>query len=116
MSYWQRWISHPQNVWLRKAVFQIHMWSGIAIGLYIIVVSVTGSIVVYSNELYRAATRDPIVVSESGPRLNDAELTTAATRHYPGYTINRITSGTDLHQAVTISLSGPVGRKERLFN
>ena len=65
MTHWQRWMSHPQTVWLRRATFQLHMWSGIGVGLYVLVVSVTGSIVVYRNELYTAATRDPIVVTPS---------------------------------------------------
>jgi uncharacterized iron-regulated membrane protein len=55
MTYWRRWISHPQTVLLRRIVFQLHMWSGIGIGLYILLVSVTGSMVVYRNELYAAA-------------------------------------------------------------
>jgi uncharacterized iron-regulated membrane protein len=65
MTYWQRWISQPQTVWLRRAIFQVHMWSGIGLGLYVLVVSVTGSIVVYSNELYRAATPPPGVETKS---------------------------------------------------
>jgi hypothetical protein len=52
MTDWQRWIWHPQSEWLRKATFQIHMWSGIGVGLYVLMISVTGSILVYRNELY----------------------------------------------------------------
>src|SRR5712671_6050492 len=101
-AYWQQWMSQPQSVWLRKATFQLHMWSGIGVGLYVLVVSVTGSIVVYSNELYRAATRDPIVVVQSGTRLTDDELQTAATRAYPGYKFIRMNRGQNPDQAVTI--------------
>ena len=46
---------------MRRALFQIHLWSGIAVGLYVLMISVTGSVVVYSNELYRAATPAPII-------------------------------------------------------
>ena len=53
MTYWQRWIWQPQTAWLRKATFQLHLWSGIGIGLYVLMVSVTGSVLVYRNELYR---------------------------------------------------------------
>ncbi len=56
MTYWQKWLSHPQAIWLRKAIFQVHLWSGIGVGLYVLMVSVTGSIAVYRNELFRAAT------------------------------------------------------------
>src|SRR5436190_4472585 len=115
MTHWQRLISHPQTAWLRKATFQLHLWSGIGIGLYVLVISVTGSIVVYRNELYRAATREPIVVAQSGPRLTDDELKSAATRAYPGHTIVDIRGGQLPDQPVTISLSG-TGRQDRLFN
>ena len=53
---WQRWVRQPQRVWIRKVVFQVHLWSGIALGLYIFFISLTGSVLVYRNELYVAAT------------------------------------------------------------
>ena len=55
-STWQRWLRRPQQVWLRKAIFQVHLWSGIGLGLYIIFISLTGSVLVYRNEMYEAAT------------------------------------------------------------
>jgi uncharacterized iron-regulated membrane protein len=116
MTQWQQWISHPQSVWLRKAIFQLHMWSGIGVGLYVLLISVTGSIVVYRNELYAAATRDPIIVAQSGARLTDDELKATAARAYPGYAIVDISRGRNPDQAVTISLDGRTGRKTRLFN
>jgi uncharacterized iron-regulated membrane protein len=48
---WARWFHQPQRVWLRRALFQVHLWSGIAMGLYILMISVTGSVLVYRNEL-----------------------------------------------------------------
>jgi len=48
----QQWISQPRTVPLRRAIFQIHLWSGIGVGLYVFLISVTGSILVYRNELY----------------------------------------------------------------
>jgi len=116
MTHWQRWISRPQTAWLRKATFQIHMWSGIGVGLYVLLISVTGSILVYRNELYIAATRDPIIVARSGPGLTDDELKSAATRAYPGYTSTDISRGQNPDEAVRISLDGPTSAKRRLFN
>ena len=52
-----RWLYQPQKVWLRRALFQVHLWSGIALGLYVLMISVTGSVLVYRNELmFRAKT------------------------------------------------------------
>jgi len=116
MTYWQRWIRHPQTTWLRKAAFQLHLWTGIGVGLYVLLVSVTGSILVYRNELYRAATVDPIVVAQSGARLSDEQLKDAATRAYPGYTILSVGRARKPDQAVSISLQGGAELKNRLFN
>ena len=116
MTYWQRWIWRPQTVWLRKATFQLHLWSGIGVGLYVLLASVTGSVLVFSNELFKAATRDPIIVTESGARLTDEQLQGAATRLYPGSTVLTIRREQNPDQAVTISLKGRTGPKDRLFN
>src|SRR5947209_5797570 len=56
---WQRWVRQPQKMWLRRALFQVHLWTGIGVGLYILMISVTGSVLVYQNELYTAATPEP---------------------------------------------------------
>ena len=59
---WQRWIQLPQSLWIRRALFQVHLWIGIAIGLYILMISVTGSLVVFRRELARwllPRDRDP---------------------------------------------------------
>src|ERR1700674_677887 len=53
MTAWQHWLEHPENLWLRKAIFQIHLWVGAAVGLYVLVMSLTGSIIVYRDELSR---------------------------------------------------------------
>jgi uncharacterized iron-regulated membrane protein len=52
MSFYQRWLHRPQSTWLRKAVFQVHLWAGMVLGLYIAVVCASGSAVVFRNDLY----------------------------------------------------------------
>src|ERR1700691_2219125 len=126
MTYWQRWIWQPRTVWLRKAAFQLHLWSGIGLGLYVLLISVTGSILVYRNELYRVATPDPIVVAASGPRLTDEQLRKTATRLYPGYRALNISQPPNPAEAVSISLKASAdqikaahlksSQKNRLFN
>jgi len=116
MTYWQQWMWHPQTAWLRRAIFQLHLWSGIGIGLYVLLVSVTGSVLVYRNELFRAAVRDPIIVTASGPRLTDEQLTRAATRAYPGYAVIDVSRYRNPDQAVSVSLERSTERKIRLFD
>lgn len=116
MGYWERWFRQPQTVWLRKATFQLHLWSGIALGLYVLLVSVTGSILVYRNEIYRAATRDPVVVAGTGPLLSDEQLKDMARHLYPGYSILNVSRGRTAGQTVAISLRDGNKRQNRLFN
>lgn len=68
MTLWQRWLTRPQDVWLRKALFQIHLWTGVGIGLYIFMISVTGSILVFRRELF--------IRDESGRNLGDTPFIT----------------------------------------
>lgn len=48
-----RWLDRPQTVLLRKALFQVHLWLGIGTGLYVVLISVTGSAAVFRRDLAR---------------------------------------------------------------
>jgi PepSY-associated TM region len=51
MSAWQLWMEHPERVWVRKCLFYIHLLVGAGAGLYIVLMSITGSLIVYRNGL-----------------------------------------------------------------
>jgi uncharacterized iron-regulated membrane protein len=38
----------------------VHLWTGVLVGLYVLMISVTGSVLVYRNELYFAAAPDSL--------------------------------------------------------
>jgi uncharacterized iron-regulated membrane protein len=116
LTVWERWVRQPQKLWLRRALFQVHLWSGIALGLYILLISVTGSVLVYRNELYRAATPEPIISRDSGPRLTDDQLAEAARHLYPGYRVVKIGRALNLDQAVDVWLRQGSATKKRLFD
>jgi uncharacterized iron-regulated membrane protein len=113
---WVRWLRQPQNIWLRRALFQLHLWSGVAVGLYILLISVTGSVLVYRNELYRAATPEPVFSKGSGPRLTDDQLKQAAAGLYPGYRVENLLRPRNPDQAVDVSLRRGNEIKKRLFD
>src|SRR5262245_57515178 len=48
---WTRWIDHPERVWLRQATFQVHFWIGTLMAVYVVLMSLSGSIIVFRNEL-----------------------------------------------------------------
>src|SRR4051812_48555968 len=90
MSSWQRWVQQPQNLWIRKALFQIHLWMGIGIGLYIVLISLSGAAVVYRKELTIKYARKPVFVNTAGPKLDPEVLKENVQRLYPGYRVEYI--------------------------
>jgi len=44
-------ISRPQRLWWRRTLFQIHLWVGVILGLYMVVIGLTGSLLVFKDEL-----------------------------------------------------------------
>lgn len=116
MSFRQRLLVRPKSIWLRRVLFQAHLWSGIALGLYILMMSVTGGVLVYSGELYNAATPQPIVSKSSRPRLTDDQLADFATRSYPGFQVVKIERAVNPDEAVDVWLRRGGAMKQRLFD
>jgi uncharacterized iron-regulated membrane protein len=115
MSQAELWLRRPQNVWLRRAVFQVHLWSGIILGIYVFLVCLSGSAVVFRNDLYDllfAKTR----VAVSGKPLTRDQMTQAAQRAYPGYTVQTIHRGRFPTEATDILLVKGWRHKDRLFD
>jgi uncharacterized iron-regulated membrane protein len=56
----REWIQHQEKVWVRKCFFYVHLWVGAGVGLYIVLMSITGSLIVYRNQL---ETRPSLVPS-----------------------------------------------------
>ena len=50
-STWAQWWEHPEKAALHKAIFQIHLWAGMLAGIYVFVMSISGSAIVFRNQL-----------------------------------------------------------------
>ena len=51
MTVWQRWLQSPEKSWVRNAFFQIHYWMGMVAAVYVFLMSISGSMIVYRNQL-----------------------------------------------------------------
>jgi uncharacterized iron-regulated membrane protein len=69
------------------------MWTGIGVGLYMLVISVSGSAVVFRAEWNLWASSDPPILSGDGPRLTEDQLKAAAAGAHPGYVVTQIFVG-----------------------
>jgi hypothetical protein len=46
----------PRRLWLRRAFFQIHLWTGVPLTLYLVVIGVSGSLLVFEEEFTAIAS------------------------------------------------------------
>lgn len=89
MSFIAEWMRQPQKVWIRRAIFQVHLWLGIGLGLYILMISITGSAIVARRELTRAIVPDSVPILASG-RISDDQLRLMAQQLNADYQIKSL--------------------------
>ena len=61
LSTWKQWLLQPQRVWLHNWLFQLHFWVGAVAGVYVTLMSLTGSVLVFRNELSRWMSVETLV-------------------------------------------------------
>src|SRR6202158_6435630 len=116
MSSGERWLNRPQSLWLRKALFQVHLWTGIGIGLYVLLMSVSGTVLIYRRELAKAFSGEPRIAAGPGARMSADELKQVAKRAYPEYEPTRVYERKKPDQPIEILLERGDKRLQRLFN
>jgi uncharacterized iron-regulated membrane protein len=116
MSSWEKWVNRPQSLWLRRALFQIHLWTGIGIGLYVLMMSVSGTVLIYRRELAKTFSREPRIAAGPGARMTVDELKQAAKRAHPEYEAVRVYERKIPDQPVEIFLERGKNKLQRLFN
>jgi uncharacterized iron-regulated membrane protein len=115
MTQGQSWLRNPKKLWLRRAVFQVHLWSGIILGLYVVVVCVSGSAIVFRNDIedvLAARTR----VDESGKLLSREQLRQSVQRAYPDYAIRSIKPGRFASEAAEVTITRGWWDKRLIFD
>src|SRR5579863_3994836 len=116
MNAWDKWRTRPRSLWLRKALFQVHLWTGIGLGLYVLLMSVSGSALVFRRELTRTLAREPRVAAGPSARMTEDELRQVAKRAYPEYEVARVSLRKNPDRAAEIWLERGDKKLQRLFN
>jgi uncharacterized iron-regulated membrane protein len=88
---WRQWVERPERLWVRQLIFQVHFWLGMMASAYVFIMSVSGAVIVFRDELA------PIVSVEWVVRLHEQWLIGAS-----GHVLNR------LHEQWLIGASGHV--------
>jgi uncharacterized iron-regulated membrane protein len=83
-------LKQPRQLWWRNALFQIHLWMGIVIGIYFLLIGVTGSLIVYKKELERAMIPQLIHVTPQPSKASFQSMYDSVQRAYPKATISNV--------------------------
>jgi uncharacterized iron-regulated membrane protein len=85
MSFWFR----PQGTLARRIAFQLHLWVGVALGLYVFVIGATGALLMFRADLQAWTYPDVFSPSGAGGPPAGADTVLAAVRaRYPEGTIS----------------------------
>ena len=103
MSTWQRWLQAPQTAFFRRALFQVHLWLGIGIGLYVLLISLSGSALLLKSPLYTWLEPKKVVPLETEPLTGDA-LTARMAEVYAGFELGFTIEGFEEDDATYIVL------------
>jgi len=111
MGLLRRYFHRPQQVAIRRFNFQIHLWVGIILTLYLVAIGVTGSILVFRPELERAFGIKPWQeMRANGPAADLATVIQNLKAAYPRSRIVSIDTPTVGDATFVASLMGRGGR------
>lgn len=104
MNAWQCWLQVPQTLWFRRMLFQIHLWMGVGFGLYVLMISLSGSAIVLRPQVSRWFTPSE-VVSSNGPELSGAALEARIAEVYADYVVERVVPAARPGRATYVALT-----------
>src|SRR5690349_2437574 len=87
MGVLQRFLHRPQTLFVRRAIFQVHLWMGITAALYMAVIGITGSVLVFRPELDSLRFPERWRQSRTAPPTNAGAVIARLRQAYPTRTI-----------------------------
>ncbi|HEY6346393.1 MAG TPA: PepSY-associated TM helix domain-containing protein [Bryobacteraceae bacterium] len=114
MGFVRAFLRRPRRVWLRRLCFQIHLWIGLLLTVYLIVIGFTGSILVFREELEHAAGLNPWSgIRADGPYADPATVIAGVREAFPAarvISLSAPTKSNPVYVAVLQSRGREIGR------
>lgn len=76
-------IDRPRTTRARRILFTVHLWLGVAVGLHLFVVCLSGALLVFRIDMQRALHSDLLLPRTLLPTLGPAPILRELERHYP---------------------------------
>lgn len=114
MGGWRRWVARPQALHWRRLVVKLHLWLGLGLGAYIVLMSVTGSAVVLRPQFHQWLI--PRSVPMVGERLEEEVLHAAVRGVYLEHDVVSVRVPRQREMPVFVTLHRDGVQSERLFD
>ena len=108
-------IHDPRRVWWRRLLFQVHLWTGLVIGLVVSVVGLTGSLIVFKPELERMSIPHLTHVTPQGERVPVQQLIDTMKRERPRYKLSNLYVYREPDLAWNFRTTGPHGHRIQVY-
>lgn len=106
-------LHHPRKLWVRKALFQVHLWLGILLSLYVVIISLSGSILVFQEEFRHASLQ--ATVRTTAQRAPLQEVIARAQGSVPGARLTFIGFPQPRTPWWTLSFEGAHGKRQLAY-
>lgn len=106
-------LHHPRKLWLRRALFQIHLWLGLLIALYAVVISISGTILVFESEIRRISLPHAGLNAQHMAAMSTVIANTHA--RYPAEPITYVAPPHEPNPWWTVYLEDPGGRRRMVY-
>jgi uncharacterized iron-regulated membrane protein len=81
-------IHHPRRLFLRRVVFQVHLWLGILLSLYLVLISLSGALMVYHDTLTRTTLPSGLSPYDPARIAPVPSVMASAQSAFPGATVS----------------------------
>ena len=109
MAFARGFLHRPQTTTLRRGLFQVHLWAGVALAGYVGVVGVTGAALMFRPQMQAATYPQFFEVERRGPSAPPGEIVRVFETAYPGAALIGIDYPTARRGTVLAYLTGPEG-------
>jgi uncharacterized iron-regulated membrane protein len=80
-------VHHPRRLFLRRVVFQVHLWLGLLLSLYLVLISLSGALLVYHDTLTRMTLPASLSAYDALHTAPITSVMTSARSAFPGATV-----------------------------
>jgi len=116
MGAWQRWLKAPATLRWRRLLFQLHLWLGIGLGLYVLMISVSGSAIVMRPQINRWLIPSEVTPTDAAALEGAALEARVAAVYASDATVKLITPPTREGRAVYVVLDRAGIEHTRFFD